>query len=93
MLQTKNCVKYNGKEFYFQSPLGIYLDGNTGRIHDAIIPKCQEIDPEKLVVLRKDEINQVLEDATRQLNGIAKKDSPEVRQAIRNTIDLTTRLL
>ena len=95
MLETKSQeLEYQGRKISYQAPLGIYLDGEiTGRIHDSIIPKYNEIAPEKLAILNLEAIGKVRDDATRQLSGIAQQDSEEVRQAIRNTIDLTTKLL
>lgn len=88
-------IEYQGKRIPYQTPLGIYLDNQiTGRVHDSIIPKYREISPEKLSELDKEGIKTVGEDATRQLKGIiAKQDTEEVRQALRNTINLTTLLL
>ena len=95
MLETESPkLKYQGRKLTYQSPLGIYLDGEiTGRIHDSIIPKYHGIAPEKLINLNSESIRTVRADAIRQLGGIAQRDSEEVRQAIRNTIDLTTKLL
>jgi len=87
-------VEYRGGKILCQVPLGIYLDGKTGgNIHDSIIPKYREIDPHRLVLLDGDSIRTVGEDAKRQLEGIATQDSPQVREALRNTIDLTRQLL
>ena len=87
-------IEYQGKRIPYQMPLGIYLDGQiTGRVHDSVMPKYTEISPEKLSELDKEGIKTVKEDATRQLEGIAKQDTEEVRQSLRNTINLTTLLL
>ena len=87
-------LKYQGRKIPYQSPLGIYLDGQiTGRVHDSIIPKYNEISPEQLALLQPEHLKTVRDDAKRQLSEIAQQDSEEVRQAIKNTIDLTTRLL
>ena len=95
MPETKTSeIEYKGRKVPYQMPLGIYLDGKiTGRIHDAIIPKYQEISPDKLILLNEDSIRVVSEDAKRQLEGIAQQDTPQVRDALRNTIDLTRQLL
>lgn len=95
MVQTEVLeVEYDGRKIPYQTPLGVYLDGKiTGRIHDAIIPKYHEITPQKLVLLIPEAIRTVRDNATRQLGGIAQQDTEEVRQSLRNTIDLTTRLL
>ena len=47
MVQTAALeVEYGGRKIPYQTPLGIYLDRKiTGRIHDAIIPKYNEITP------------------------------------------------
>jgi len=87
-------LEYQGRKIPYQSPLGIYLDGEiTRRIHDSIIPKYREISPGRLIRLNPEEIKTVNDDAKRQLGNIAQQDSEEVRQALRNTVDLTTRLL
>ncbi len=87
-------IEYKGRKFSYDVPLGIYLDGEiTGRIHDSVIPKYNELVPEKLANLDKDGIRRINLDAKRQLAGIAQKDTEEVRQALRNTIDLTANLL
>ncbi len=87
-------VSYNGRKVSYTEPLGIYLDGKiTGSIHDSIIPKYHEIIPEILFRLNAEEIEDVKENATRQLNGIAQRDSEQVRRSLRNTIDITTKLL
>lgn len=95
MLETKTSeIDYKGRKVSYQMPLGIYLDGKiTERIHDAIIPKYQKIIPDKLILLDKDSIREVNENAKRQLEGIATQDISQVREALRNTIDLTAQLL
>ena len=95
MLRTETLeIEYEGRTIPYKMPLGIYLDGKiTGKIHDCIIPKYQWIIPEELVKLNKREIEIVRKDATRQLNKIVTKDKPEVRDAFRNTIELTNLLL
>lgn len=87
-------IEYNGREISYKTPLGIYLDGKiTGRLHDSIIPRYYEIIANELIRLDKNRIGDIKDDAIRQLNGIGQQDSEEVRQSLRNTIDLTTRLL
>lgn len=95
MVQTEALeVEYGGRKIPYQSPLGIYLDGQiTRRIHDSIIPKYNEITPQRLVLLIPEAIRTVRDNATRQLSEIAQQDTEEVRQALRNTIDLTNRLI
>ena len=93
-MSTTLELEYGGRKIQYNSPLGIYLDGKiTGRTHDAIIPKYNKISAEKLVILNKDEIRSIRNDATRQLKSISLQDKPEVRQALRNTLDLTNYLL
>ena len=81
MVQTAALeVEYGGRKIPYQTPLGIYLDRKiTGRIHDAIIPKYNEITPQKLALLIPEAIRTVRDDATRQLGGIAQQDTEEVR--------------
>ena len=90
-------IEHRGRKVPYQLPLGIILDGKiTGRIHDFILPKYQEMNPERLVILNEDTIRIVNSDAKRQLTEIAQQDTTEakqVRQALRNTINLTTQLL
>lgn len=87
-------LEYRGRRITYSAPLGIYLDGQmTGRIHDSIIPKYHEIVPKRLITLDLEAIRKVKDDATRQLSETAQQDSEEVKQSIRNTIDLTTKLL
>lgn len=88
-------IDYNDKSISYQSPLGIYIDGKiSGRIHDSIIPKYHEIIPVALAQLKKKDLETVKSDATRQLDSeVAKRDTALVRQSLRNTIDLTTKLL
>jgi hypothetical protein len=88
-------IEYNAIRISYQSPCGIYFDGEvTGRIHDGILPKYREIDPIKLVdKFDKEKIRAMKNLAERQLNVIAQQDTEEVRQSLRNTIDLTRKLL
>jgi hypothetical protein len=78
---------------YF-TPLGIYLDGEiTGRMHDGIIPKYHELNPDKLIALDTEKLETINQDAKRQLEGIAQRDNKKVQQALKNTIELTASLL
>ena len=87
-------IRYNGRMIDYQSPLGIYLDKEiTGRIHDHIIPKYRELSPEKLTPLNPESIRIIRDDAKRQLEGIAQKDTREVQRALQNTLNLTTSML
>ena len=87
-------INYKGKKFPYRAPLGIHLDGQiTRRVHDAIIPKYVEIVPEELAKLDEKGIDTLRRDAERQLKSIAAEDTPETRQTLINTLDLTTRLL
>ena len=83
-----------GKTIHYQIPLGIYVDGEiSGRVHDSIIPKFYEIDPEKLVELDRIYIEMVRRDAVRQLRRFALKDTEEAIKPLQNTVDLTISLL
>ena len=95
MPETKKLeIDYKGRKVPYQTPLGIYLDGQiTERIHDDIIPKYHEIIPEELVKLDLEGISTVRRDTERQLQGVAQQDTEEVREALRNTLNLTTLLL
>jgi len=88
-------IEYEKRRIFYQIPCGIYFDGQiTGRIYDGVIPKFQEIDPVKMVDnFGKEKIMAMKRHAERQLSGIAQQDTEEVRKALRNTIDLTTKLL
>ena len=89
-----NTINYQGREIPFESPLGIYMDGKiTGRVHDAIIPKYHTLIPQALQGLKLEDVRTVMDDATRQLRDVALRDSEEVRQSLRNTINLTRLML
>lgn len=87
-------LEYRGKIIEYKTPLGIYLDGKiTGRIHDSIIPKYEEISAQKLSLSKLEDIRKVRDDAVRQLEEIAQDDTEEVRISLKNTIDLTNSIL
>jgi hypothetical protein len=87
-------LTYQGRTIICDLPLGIYMDGEiSGRIYDSIIPEYKEIDPHKLILLNSGAIETVRNDAMRQINSLTQQDTKEVRRAIQNTLNLTTKLL
>ena len=94
MTEGSSILEYRGRKVTYTAPLGIYFDGQiTERVHDALFPKYQELDPKKLADSGPEILRMIHADAKRQLREIAPRDTEEARRGIRNTLDLTERLL